>query len=75
MKYALYQVVDTRDNKPMLWLYDHVNHRVALFYAKTAPSRIKQRTVVAPEGITWEPEETMLKFADMTTSVYVDVWG
>ena len=30
MKYALYEAVDTRDNKPMLWLHDRSNHRVAL---------------------------------------------
>ncbi|MGL5904214.1 MAG: hypothetical protein ACRCZO_16145 [Cetobacterium sp.] len=53
MKYALYEAVDNRDGKPMLWLHDTVNHRVALFFVKTAPSRIKQRTAAAPEGITW----------------------
>lgn len=74
MKYALYEAVDTRDNKPMLWLHDRSNHRVALFFVKTAPSRIKQRTAAAPEGITWEPERTMLNYASFGSSKMVDSW-
>lgn len=74
MKYALYEAVDTRDNKPMLWLHDRSNHRVALFFVKTAPSRIKQRTAAAPEGITWEPEQAMLNYASFGSSKLVDSW-
>lgn len=74
MKYSLYEAVDTRDNKPMLWLHDRSNHRVALFFVKTAPSRIKQRTAAAPEGITWEPEQTMLNYASFGSSKLVDSW-
>ncbi|EHO0270165.1 hypothetical protein KNE10_003605 [Salmonella enterica] len=48
MKYALYRAIDTRDDKPMYWLHDTANHRVAVFFIKTAPSRIKQRTGAAP---------------------------
>lgn len=49
--YMLYEVVDTRDNKPMLWLIDVKADRVALFHTKTAVSRIKRLTIVAPGGI------------------------
>lgn len=73
MKYALYEAVDTRDNKPMLWLHDRSNHRVALFFVKTAPSRIKQRTAAAPEGITWEPD-TVINYADGKNAVEIDSW-
>lgn len=74
MKYSLYEAVDTRDNKPMLWLHDRSNHRVALFFVKTAPSRIKQRTAAAPEGITWEPEQIMLNYASFGISKLIDSW-
>lgn len=71
MKYALYEAIDTRDNKPMLWLHDRSNHRVALFFVKTAPSRIKQRTAAAPEGITWDPAEMILH---MGAGKLIDSW-
>lgn len=75
MKYALYEAVDTRDNKPMLWLHDRSNHRVALFFVKTAPSRIKQRTAAAPEGITWEPDSVLNAYAALGwTGKLVDSW-
>ncbi|QHJ79731.1 MAG: hypothetical protein [Caudoviricetes sp.] len=74
MKYALYEAVDNRDGKPMLWLHDTVNHRVAVFFIKTAPSRIKQRTAVAPEGIVWEPEATMLVHAHLGDAKHLDAW-
>lgn len=74
MKYALYEVVDNRDGKPMLWLHDRSNHRVALFFVKTAPSRIKRRTAAAPEGITWEPDTTMIVHAKMGEAVHIDSW-
>lgn len=74
MKYALYEAVDNRDGKPMLWLHDTVNHRVAVFFIKTAPSRIKQRTAAAPEGIVWEPETTMLVHARLGGAKHLDAW-
>ena len=74
MKYALYEAVDTRDNKPMLWLHDRSNHRVALFFVKTAPSRIKQRTAAAPEGITWYSEYEWDYKADKDTVKLIDEW-
>ena len=75
MKYALYEAVDTRDNKPMLWLHDRSNHRVALFFVKTAPSRIKQRTAAAPEGITWYSEYEWEYKADKSTAQLIAEWG
>ncbi|HID7510304.1 TPA: hypothetical protein ACXHW4_004203 [Enterobacter hormaechei] len=74
MKYALYEAVDNRDGKPMLWLHDTVNHRVAVFFIKTAPSRIKQRTAAAPEGIVWEPETSMLVHARLGDAKHLDAW-
>ena len=74
MKYALYEAVDTRDNKPMLWLHDRSNHRVALFFVKTAPSRIKQRTAAAPEGIVWETTEAWYLHAALGGARLVDSW-
>lgn len=74
MKYSLYEAVDTRDNKPMLWLHDRSNHRVALFFVKTAPSRIKQRTAAAPEGITWEPDIVLTYYAKMGEAKHIDSW-
>ncbi|EDZ3278246.1 hypothetical protein GV373_21935 [Salmonella enterica] len=74
MKYALYEAVDNRDGKPMLWLHDTANHRVAVFFIKTAPSRIKQRTAAAPEGIVWEPETTMLAHARLGEGKHLDAW-
>lgn len=81
MRYALYEAVDNRDGKPMLWLHDTVNHRVAVFFIKTAPSRIKQRTAAAPEGIVWEPEgivwepeTSMLVHARLGDAKHLDSW-
>lgn len=74
MKYSLYEAVDTRDNKPMLWLHDRSNHRVALFFVKTAPSRIKQRTAAAPESITWEPDDAFFQYATISTGKLIDSW-
>lgn len=74
MKYALYEAVDNRDGKPMLWLHDTVNHRVAVFFIKTAPSRIKQRTAAAPEDIFWEPETSMRVHARLGDAKHLDAW-
>lgn len=75
MKYALYEAVDTRDGEPMLWLHDTVNHRVAIFFIKTAPSRIKQRTASAPDGIVWEPDDTLFVHAKLAQSKLIDSWS
>lgn len=75
MKYSLYEAVDNRDHKPMLWLHDRSNHRVALFFVKTAPSRIKQRTAAAPEGITWEPDLVLTAYASMGEATHIDSWS
>lgn len=73
-QYILYAAVDTRDEKPMLWLHDVSNKRVALFFHKTAPSRVKQRTAAAPEGITWEPDTTMATHAKMGEAKHIGSW-
>lgn len=75
MKYALYEAVDTRDGKPMLWLHDLVNHRVALFFIKTAPSRVKHCTATAPEWFVWEPETSMLVHARLGDAKHIDSWS
>ncbi len=74
MKYALYEAVDTRDNKPMLWLHDCSNHRVALFFVKTAPSRIKQRTAAASDSIVWGNTEAWYLHAALGAARLVDKW-
>ncbi len=63
MHYTLYSGVDTRDNKPALWLCEAGGAwRVAMFDHKTSPSRIKRRTAAAPEGITWGPRHVLAAF-------------
>lgn len=74
MKYSLYEAVDTRDNKPMLWLHDRSKHRVALFFVKTAPSRIKQRTAAAPEGIIWEHRNKWIDHAMVAKAKLIAEW-
>lgn len=74
MKFQLYQATDNRDGKPMLWLHDSENHRVALFCLKWAPSRIKQYTK-RPDSITWEHETIMVCHAALPTAVHIDAWG
>lgn len=70
--YMLYEAVDTRDNKPMLWLIDVKADRVALFHTKTAVSRIKHRTAAAPESIVWESSK-VLDHVDIF-SKYIASW-
>lgn len=74
MKYSLYSAVDTRDDKPVLWLHDYAKNRVALFHVKTAPSRIKHLTAVAPEGITWEHRNTWLTHASVAGAAHLGDW-
>lgn len=75
MKYSLYSAVDTRDDKPVLWLHDYAKNRVALFHVKTEPSHIKHLTAVAPEGITWYSEYEWNYKADKSTAKLIDSWG
>lgn len=75
MKYALYEAIDNRDGRPMLWLHDTENHRVATFCPKWAPSRIKHRTAAAADGIIWEHETTMLGHAAMPSARHIDSWS
>lgn len=75
MKYELYEAVDTRDNRPMLWLHDRVHHRVATFCPKWAPSRIKHKTAAAPSTIVWEPELVMLEHAALANAKQIDSWS
>lgn len=74
MKYSLYEAIDNRDGKPMLWLHDTANHRVAVLHIKTAPSRVKHCTATAPEWFVWEDRYTWLKHADGNTERLIDTW-
>ena len=75
MKYVLYEAINNREDKPMLWLHDTDNRRVAVFFIKTAPSRIKHQLAVAPEDIIWEPEKSMLIHARLGDAKYIDSWS
>lgn len=74
MKFALYEAVDNRDGRTMLWLHDAENHRVATFCPKWAPSRIRQRTITARDGIVWEHETIMVVHAALSTAKHLDSW-
>ncbi|EBH8405777.1 hypothetical protein CVB26_21090 [Salmonella enterica subsp. enterica serovar Cerro] len=78
MKYALYEAVDNRDGKPMLWLERQNSpgseRDVALFHPKTAPSRIKQRTAAAPEGIVWDESGMWGAHLNTETVKIIDEW-
>ena len=50
MNYRLYHATDKRDGRPMLWLHCTRTAKVAQFHPKTAVSRIKRLTAVAPGG-------------------------
>lgn len=73
MKYTLFSAVDTRDNKPMLWLLGHNSAQVALFDHKTAPSRIK-RNSLSPDSIVWTCRTAWTTHADATTAKIIDSW-
>lgn len=75
MKYALYEAIDNRDGKPMLWLHDTVNHRVAVLHIKTAPSRVKHCAATASEWFVWEPETSMLSHARLGEGKLIDSWS
>lgn len=71
MKFELYSAVDTRDNKPTLWLVSLGDSSVALFNSKTAPSRIK-RNSLPPNYIVWEHGLNFDLFADAPS--LIDSW-
>lgn len=71
MKFELYLAVDTRDNKPTLWLVSLDDSSVALFNSKTAPSRIK-RNSLSPNSIVWEHGINFDLFADAHN--IIDSW-
>lgn len=74
MKYSLFEAVDQRGDKTMLWLHDPANNRVALFCKKTAPSRVKRLTAVAPDGITWEHRNKWIDHAVIAKAKLIDSW-
>lgn len=73
MTYKLYSATDTRDSRPMLWLHCTRTAKVALFHPKTAVSRIKRLTAVAPGGLTWSPEGDLAKHA--TNVELIESWS
>lgn len=75
MKFELYEATDKRDNRPLLWLHDKENHRVATFCTKWALSRIKHRAATAPESIVWEPECKMMDYASLSSAHLIESWG
>lgn len=72
MTYKLYTATDTRDGRPMLWLHCASTAKVAQFHPKTAVSRIKRLTAVAPGGLTWSPEGDLAKHA--TNVQLIESW-
>lgn len=74
MKYVLFSAVDSRDSQSILWLHDVDCGMVALFDGKTAPSRIKHRSLVSPEGITWSIDSDMVEFSKANTARKIAEW-
>lgn len=73
MTYKLYSATDTRDSRQMLWLHCTRTSKVAQFHPKTAVSRIKRLTAVAPGGLTWSPEGDLAKHA--TAVELIESWS
>lgn len=73
MNYRLYHATDKRDGRPMLWLHCTRTSKVAQFHPKTAVSRIKRLTAVAPGGLTWSPEGDLAKHA--TAVELIESWS
>ena len=73
MTYKLYSATDTRDGRPMLWLHCTRTAKVAQFHPKTAVSRIKRLTAVAPGGLMWSPEGDLAKHA--TNVELIESWS
>ena len=76
MKYALYEAVDTRDNKPMLWLLagQYPERKLALFTPKTEAAAVKRKTAAAPDRIAWETTEAWYLHAALGGARLVDSW-
>lgn len=72
MAYKLYSATDTRDSRQMLWLHCTRTAKVAQFHPKTAVTRIKRLTAVAPGGLTWSPEGDLAKHA--TNVEMIESW-
>lgn len=73
MTYKLYRATDTRDARPMLWLHCTRTAKVTQFHPKTAVTRIKRLTAVAPGGLTWSPEGDLAKHA--TNVELIESWS
>ena len=73
MTYKLYTATDTRDGRPMLWLRCTSTAKVAQFHPKTAVTRIKRLTAVAPGGLTWSPDGDLAKHA--TNVELIESWS
>lgn len=76
MKYSLYEAVDTRDNKPMLWLLagQYPERKLALFTPKTEAAAVKRKTAAAPDRIAWETTEAWYLHAALGGARLVDSW-
>lgn len=73
MTYELYRATDMRDSRLMLWLHCPQTSKVAQFHIKTAVTRIKRLTTVAPGGLNWSPEGDLLKHA--TNVELIESWS
>lgn len=73
MTYKLYSAKDTRDGRTMLWLHCTKTARVAQFHTKTAVTRIKRLTTIAPGNLTWSSEGDLAKHA--TNVELIDSWS
>lgn len=73
MTYKLYTATDMCDGKPMLWLHCIRTSKVAQFHIKTAITRIKRLTTIAPGNLTWSPEGDLAKHA--TNVVLIESWS
>ena len=71
--YKLYAAKDTRDERHMLWLHCTKTARVAQFHTKTAVTRIKRLTTIAPGNLTWSPEGDLAKHA--TNVELIESWS
>lgn len=76
MKYELYRAIDTRDNKPMLWLLagQYPDRKLALFSPNTDAAAVKHKTAAAPDSIVWENTEAWYLHAALGTARLVDNW-
>ena len=73
MTYKLYSTTATRDSRPMPWLLCTRTATVTQSHPKTAVTRIKRLTAVAPGGLTWSPEGDLAKHA--TNVELIESWS